>query len=61
MAAILDMAAILEKITKNWKITNNKGLPHQLLKKVRTSNMLFILLGLKGSNKETLSGAGDRN
>ena len=34
MAAILDMAAILEKITKkkNWKITN-KDLHHQLFKK----------------------------
>ena len=46
MAAILDMVAILKKITKNLKITNNKDLPHQLFQKVRTSNMLFILLCL---------------
>ena len=40
----------LEKITKNLKITNYKDLPHQLFQKVRTSNMLFILLGLTVSN-----------
>ena len=35
-----------KKITKNPKITNNKDLPHQLFKKVRTRNTLFLLFGL---------------
>ena len=47
MAAILDMVAILKKKITNLKITNNKDLPQQLFQKVRRSNMLFILLGLR--------------
>ena len=50
MAAILNMVTILKKITNNLKITNNKDLPHQLYQKVRTSNMLLSLLGLRGYN-----------
>ena len=53
MAAILDMVAVLKNITKNLKTTNNKDLPHQLFQKVPTSNMVFILLGLK-HNLESL-------
>ena len=47
MGGILDMKAILEKITKNWKITNIKGLPHQLFLKVQMINWFIVLLGLK--------------
>ena len=52
MAVILCMAAILEK---NPKITNNKDLPHQLFKKVRTRNTLFLLFGLHGMGEKSRS------
>ena len=54
MAAILDMVAILKKITKNLK--KKKDLPHQLFQKVLTSNMLFISLGLSQALQTSLSG-----